>query len=248
MTFLNVRLGWWLGNPMTKDTPGRRDAAYRWRSPKFGIWHLFRELLGRTNETNDWLHLSDGGHFDNLGVYEMIMRRCRYIVACDASADPARSIDDFGRTIRNVRADLGVAVTYAGSDWTIEADALVPNGGHALLDIHYPNGAVGRLLYIKPALYLRDRALPRDVWQYANASGSFPHESTLDQFFSESQFESYRALGEYQLHQGILPIARNEELGKADWERVFDVARASVPSRAEAMAGLRTGAAEEKVA
>jgi hypothetical protein len=245
MTFMNVRLGWWLGNPLTRDTPGKRDAPYRMRAPLYGIWQIFRELLGQTNATSDWLHLSDGGHFDNLGLYEMALRRCRFIVVCDASADEARSIADFGRAIRQVRADLGVDVRHAGgADWRIGARALAGGAGHALFDLHYPEGRRGRLLYVKPSLYDDDAALPRDVWQYAQACPAFPHESTVDQFFSESQFESYRALGEYQVRERVFPDVHPARFD--GWQAEFDHAHwrltlgnAAIVHPPRAAAGLR---------
>jgi hypothetical protein len=59
----------------------------------------------------------------------------------------------------------------------------------------------GTLIYLKPAFYGSE---PRDVYNYAKTSPDFPHESTGDQFFSESQFESYRALGSHIIEQ-VLP-------------------------------------------
>ena len=54
----------------------------------------------------------------------------------------------------------------------------------------------GRLLYIKPAL---NGSEPRDVTQHSTTSEDFPHDTTADQFFTESQFESYRVLGMHEL-------------------------------------------------
>ncbi len=81
MTFFNVRLGFWAGNPRNNDTwflPG----------PTVGLKQLISELLGLTNDNAKYVYLSDGGHFENLGVYELVKRRCKFIIACDAGADP----------------------------------------------------------------------------------------------------------------------------------------------------------------
>ena len=62
-----------------------------------------------------------------------------------------------------------------------------------------PDGSsvpAGVFVYIKPTLLGRE---PRDVLQYAAANPAFPHQTTLDQFFDESQFESYRRLGEWAI-------------------------------------------------
>ena len=79
MTMLNARLGLWFGNP----------ARAKWRrsGPNFAFY-LLGELLGRTTNKRQYVNLSDGGHFENLGAYELVRRRCRYIVVCDAGADP----------------------------------------------------------------------------------------------------------------------------------------------------------------
>ena len=71
----------------------------------------------------------------------------------------------------------------------------------ALGEIRYsqvdgPGAPKGYILYVKPAIYGDE---PRDVCQYAKEHLLFPHEPTGDQFFSESQLESYRALGEFEM-------------------------------------------------
>jgi hypothetical protein len=53
----------------------------------------------------------------------------------------------------------------------------------------------GKLLYVKPAIFANDE--PIDVRNYGRTNPKYPHEPTTDQWFSESQFESDRALGEH---------------------------------------------------
>src|SRR6185295_6305442 len=107
----NVRLGWWLGNP---GEPGKRTV--RNASPRLSVWPLAFEALGRTNDKRSYIYLSDGGHFENLGLYEMVRRRCQVIVVCDAGQDPRCALDDLGRAIRQIRTDLGVPITFCASD------------------------------------------------------------------------------------------------------------------------------------
>ena len=90
MTFFNVRLGWWLPNPKFSD-----DKLLQKREPESALKPLFFEATGQTTEERDWIYLSDGGHFDNLGLYEMIRRRCRKIVVVDASADEEQEYDEY---------------------------------------------------------------------------------------------------------------------------------------------------------
>ncbi len=192
LTLRNARLGWWLGHP--RDTPRVRRS-----SPGFALYPLVSELLGRTDERHPWLFVSDGGHFENLGLYEAVRRGCRDIVVVDASCDPDRNFDDLGNAIRKIRIDLGVRVERAGP-LRIGGRELRANGRYcALFDVIYDEHRSGSLLYIKAAVYPEADNMPIDVLQYAGRSETFPHESTARQFFTESQFESYRALGEFEL-------------------------------------------------
>ena len=70
LSLFNLRLGWWLGNT---GTPGA--GSYRKEGPQPGFRPALQELAGRTTDDAAWIYLSDGGHFDNLGVYEMVQRR-----------------------------------------------------------------------------------------------------------------------------------------------------------------------------
>jgi hypothetical protein len=192
LTLFNARLGWWIGHP--EDLPAVRSLA-----PKFAVGALVDELLGRTHDRKRWLFVSDGGHFENLGLYEAVRRGCRDIVVVDASCDPDRNFDDLGNAIRKIRVDLGVRIERTGP-WLIGGRDLQAQGRYcALFDVIYPDDRIGSLLYIKPALYPKAEGLPIDVLQYAGRSATFPHESTARQFFGESQFEAYRALGAFEV-------------------------------------------------
>lgn len=196
LTLFNARLGSWLGNPGD-------DATSLKQGPTYALQPLVRELLGRADAKSPWIHLSDGGHFDNLGIYEAVKRGCRWIVAIDASADPERRYTDLGNAIRKIRLDLGARLELTGGWWIGGVDFGARGRYCALFRIRYrglPDFHWGSLLYVKPAIYLHpSHELPMDVVQYSRAAPAFPHESTVDQFFTESQFESYRALGEHEM-------------------------------------------------
>ena len=211
LTFLlalfNVRLGWWLGNPGPEGEPkpgscwGGRTPAYRLDGPKLGAWWLAQETLGLTTDDRSFVYLSDGGHFENLGLYEMVRRRCRYIVLSDAGADPKFVFEDLGNAVRKIRIDLGISIYFPFLD-----QLKASRGGDrdqpywSVGVIEYPeknargDAILGYILYLKPALRGDE---PADVRSYAAMHAAYPHESTSDQWFSESQFESYRALGEH---------------------------------------------------
>ena len=90
------------------DREPRLD-GWKAESPRFGDL-LFTEFFGRTDNTGNFVHLSDGGHFENLGVYELIRRRCRYVVAVDAGDDADPSDDNLANLIRLCRIDFGVRI------------------------------------------------------------------------------------------------------------------------------------------
>jgi hypothetical protein len=202
MTLFNVRLGAWMPNPARcgalKQNIARSD-------PSNSVWALLNELAGRTGDQGLDVYLSDGGHFENLGLYEMIRRRCRYIVLSDAGADPDCKFEDLGNAVRKIKIDLGIDIGFEELRISSRTKPIDPQYAWALGEIHYPEGK-GQLLYIKPSLFGR---LPVDVRSYAEGSAAFPHETTGDQFFSESQFESYRRLGDF--FAGAL--ARHDEKG-----------------------------------
>jgi hypothetical protein len=216
MTVFNVRLGWWLMNPREEEwEPGGAV-------PGTLLW---QELFSLTEEDKSYVYLSDGGHFENLGVYELIRRRCRFIVVCDGGADPRYEFEDLANLIRKVRTDLGVSIEIdtgplrptpatGRSQWHCSVGYVYYG------DVDYPvDGNLshagreqerrerkGILVYLKASLTGDE---PPDVLNYASAHGTFPHQSTADQFFTESQFESYRILG-YHLGHKIFYDAANQ--------------------------------------
>jgi hypothetical protein len=203
MTLFNVRLGCWLGN-----TNVYGEEVYRYNGPRHAWNPLFGDLLGFTDAAHAYVNLSDGGHFENLGVYEMVLRRCRFIVAGDADQDPEFGLQDLGNLIRKVRIDFGIDIDFdqpirilARDDKSSGNEGLICALGTIRYDRVDPGAAPGFLLYIKPTLRAKGSPLPYDIFSYSRASTQFPHEPTSDQWFSEAQFESYRALGERLVEQ-----------------------------------------------
>ena len=193
MTLFNVRLGAWLPNPAIASTTELARAR-----PPNALATLARELMGLSSAQGGAIYLSDGGHFENLGLYEMVRRRCRYIVVVDAGADPDAGFADLGNAVLKIRVDLDVEITFEPPiAISSRSNPTKPVRWFACGKIHYPEGEKGELLYVKPA-DLPD--VPMDVRAYRNAHDTFPHQPTIDQFFSESQFESYRKLGSSEMH------------------------------------------------
>lgn len=196
MTLFNVRLGAWLPNPALAET---LKADISRSGPRDSVGSLLSELTGSTHDRGPAIYLSDGGHFENLALYEMVRRRCRYIVVSDAAADPKCALKDLGNAVRKVKIDLDVDIKFSKLHISGRDQPLDPKSqfAWALGKIRYPEGLDGDILYIKPSYF--GEGLPADVIAYARGNLAFPHESTADQFFSESQFESYRHLADHYL-------------------------------------------------
>ncbi len=209
LALFNVRLGWWLGNPgpfgdRTYDTPG----------PRFAPRPLFSETFGLTDSEHPYVYLSDGGHFENLALYEMILRRCHFIVVSDGGQDPDFTFEDLGNALSKVRVDLGVPIRFekilmrrarpqekeSYNATTRSGDSTQPYCAIARICYSCVDGLTdgtvedGLLLYVKPSL---NGTEPADVFHYAKLHPLFPHEPTSDQLYTESQFESYRELGSH---------------------------------------------------
>jgi hypothetical protein len=201
LTFFNVRLGWWLGNPGPAG-----DKTYGLRNPKTSLKPLLAEVFGNTDAAHPYVYLSDGGHFENLGFYEMVLRRCRRLIISDAGSDAKFVFEDLGNAIRKVYIDFGIRVQIDHMGLfprSLDKDKrdnpkYCATGRILYSDVDGATAPVGEFVYIKPVFYGSE---PRDIYNYAMTNESFPHETTGDQWFSESQFESYRALGAYTVSQ-----------------------------------------------
>ena len=201
MTLFNVRLGAWLPNPALAESLGPSISR---SGPRNSVRAILNELSGSSHDRGRDIYLSDGGHFENLALYEMVRRRCRYILVSDAASDPTCTFKDLGNAVRKIKIDLDIDIVFselhiAGRDEPLPAP--MTQLAWALGEVTYPdkdeqgNLLRGQIIYLKPSYF--GEGLPVDVIAYAKDSATFPHESTADQFFSESQFESYRRLADH---------------------------------------------------
>jgi hypothetical protein len=202
LAILNVRLGYWLANP--KKVPSFDYRANRiWA--KFGIWYFALETLGFLSEKSLNVYLTDGGHVENLGIYELLRRRCKVIIVVDAEADQEMTFPSFAKLQVLARIDLGIRIDLPWPKLQANAVAITDkvlygpkgwpgsNGPHAAIGrIIYDENESGVLIYIKASLSGDENDYLVD---YKRRNRTFPHETTIDQFFTEEQFEVYRALG-----------------------------------------------------
>jgi Patatin-like phospholipase len=201
MALMNLRLGFWLPNP-NEGSRGRwrRSCRRSFRANHFDPG--LKEVLGlNLRETSPVCLLSDGGHFENLGLYELVRRRVRLIVACDGTADPDYAFKDLQNAMARVWTDFGARIEFDQAALTpfmpsIEAgyprDARVSKRAYAVAEITYADNSKGCLVYLTTALI---EGLRLKLMGYKGANRDFPDQSTGDQFFDETQFEAYRELG-----------------------------------------------------
>lgn len=199
MTLFNVRLNWWIANPRRRNIwPSSKYSP----TPNFGLTYLISELFGLATDMSNYVCLCDGGFFENMGLYELVRRRCSEIVICDAECDQKTVFEGIGNAVAKCRADFGVEIS-------LDLTPLIPDpvSGNASShfvtgSIRYPappgdNGAnekyLGRILYLKTSIVGDETA---DLLHHKRAFPDFPQDSTADQWFNESQFESYRRLGQ----------------------------------------------------
>jgi hypothetical protein len=207
-----VRLGYWWASGQKRDA--RRGAL---RSAFRTQWYLYEELTGAFEGAAErhW-YLSDGGHAENTGAYELIRRRLRYIIVLDNGADPNFQFEDFANLVRRARIDFGVEIRPADAAATAQrlgitagvlgdlaqcrsrrsarGSIVAASRRVSAFEVVYADGhPPSLLLLVKPTLTGDE---PPDLTHYAVSHPAFPQEPTADQFFDEAQWESYRRLGE----------------------------------------------------
>jgi len=231
--FANIRLGYWWDSgipPRSREHRGVRATTRllgQLAASAFPVQSSLQDELTarfRGPHRRFW-YLSDGGHFENMGGYELIRRQLPLVVICDAEQDGQYAFGGLANLIRKARIDFQTEITFlseTGRNQTLggaksafgSLDELRPHGHrskkHASrATIRYPGGRSGALIYLKPTLTGDE---PRDVLEYARTHRDFPHETTANQFFDEAQWESYRCLGQH-----IAERVAQEQAALAAW-------------------------------
>ncbi|WP_232458100.1 patatin-like phospholipase family protein [Burkholderia ubonensis] len=217
LAMLNVRLGYWLKNPFHRfpnacGTPG--------------IIYLLSEMFGRIHEKGRYLNVTDGGHIENLGIYELLRRRCKYIVAIDGEHDPAMTFHALTTLQRLASIDLGISIEIDLDDLRLREDGL-SRSHFQMCRIRYPETATksqgtGYLIYAKLSLTGNEGEFIR---RYRMDEPAFPHHPTANQFFTEAQFEAYRSLGEHVgdklfMKAIVGEVASGQSLSIQEWFRL----------------------------
>ncbi len=195
LALLNLRLGVWLPNPRrVRDLTAAGETFRSLVRPTY----LVREMLGKNHLDTDFVYVADGGHYENLGLVELLRRGCTTIWSIDASGDSPGSIRSLGQAVALARSELGVEFDDLDPrtfELVGDSDAGLCKASHAVVHFRYPgDGGPGTLVYVKKAL-VRDEHTPADLLAYQDARPVFPNDSTGDQFYDVEQFEAYRSLG-----------------------------------------------------
>lgn len=215
MLLLNLALGYWTPNPGSpKKVKNLRPHFFN-----VGVRALLRTIF---TEKHPYIQLSDGGHFDNLGLYELIRREAKLIVLTDGGADPDYKFEDLQNAVRKIGADFEADIDFThhlakdgqtdvknvGVSANEEAiKRLIPSlpstypddvkradTGFLAATIRYNrSGKKGLLIYLKTTL---PKDLDLRILGYKSKHAKFPDQTTADQFFDENQFEAYMLLGQ----------------------------------------------------
>ena len=189
----DVRLGVWLPNPEHVRTGRWRAGLSRLRQPD--LKHLWAEAAGSLHLDGKWLYVTDGGHYENLGLVEALRRRPDHLVVIDAAGDGGGWSTTLGQAVSLARSELGVQVDIDPTGLRPDPATHRCGAPYVAGSFRYPNEAAGRphrLLYLK--LAVPDGA-PWDVLSYQDLHPAFPTDSTLQQLYDDQEFEAYRALG-----------------------------------------------------
>ncbi len=211
LTFLtalaNIRLGVWVPNPrrVQGQIQASEGSVVKGKLNPYGRprpSYLIRELLGRNRVDGKYLFVTDGGHYENLGLVELLRRGCTEIYCFDASNDQDFSV--LGDAVALARSELGVQIDIDPSKLAPSKEDSKDAGKNAAKGIsedsveygaiRYRDGREGRLIYARCVLTAK---APWDVMAHHNEDPSFPHNSTADQLYTDQKFESYRALGAF---------------------------------------------------
>jgi hypothetical protein len=198
----NVRLGVWIPNPRWVETLATRRRAGHLRPPPWYLWH---ELLGRNKVNHKYLYISDGGHFENLGLVELLRRGCTTIFCFDASGDRVDTFNTLGEAVALARTEVQVDVEIEPKDMRPDAETGLSATDHVIGTFRYlntmkPQDDDGVLVFAKAAV---TEDAPWDVRAFREADKRFPNHSTFDQLFDDQKFESYRALGAHTARRAV---------------------------------------------
>ena len=181
---LNMRLGAWMPNPMYRR--GRRAGP--------NLFNMFKELTGRYDLDDPNLYVTDGGHWENLALVELVRRRTRHIISVDASGDKDHSFAALHEAMELAQLECGATIDFVDGDLALmrPGDRPKPAKNWCRAELCYADGSRGRLLYVKAQ---SSDQMPLDILRYAKEDPTFPNYSTADQLLTDAEFCHLAILG-----------------------------------------------------
>jgi len=200
LALLNARVGSWIQHPKYA-----RKRPWYW--PPLA-WYWVKELFGIASAEDKYIYLSDGGHFDNSAIYELLKRRCKYIIAIDAGSE----FDNLATVSRLARIDLGVQIDVNLEKFRPDPDTGLSRQAYVVAKLKYPplpgdRKTEGVLVWLSTTMTHQQKP---DVIKYKETNDDFPFTSTGDQLFDQHQFEAYRQLG----YSAARTLLKNADLEK----------------------------------
>jgi hypothetical protein len=229
MALANIRLGVWMPKPKVAEEAAARKRCVR---PP-GLVYLKREARGATPLNASSVYVTDGGHYDNLGLVELLKRRCEWIWCIDASGDGINTFSTLGQAIALARAEFGieVAIDPIGEMQPGKDTPDYVKSPFCKAKITYPptkTGGVegtGTLVVVKAGV---PSDAPWAVDYYRAAHPSFPCDSTLHQLYTAERFDAYVALGNFSMELAFKDGSIAENFGKLQ-RRLRDTEAAEQP-------------------
>jgi hypothetical protein len=179
---LNLRLGTWLPNP--RYVP---DTGQRVRFPWVRLSYLLKEITGYFDLADHHVYVTDGGHRENLGLVELLRRRCKTIICIDSSGDTPGEFTTLRQAAAMARIEVGAHIDLTALPASISPQ---PEFAHTVLPVVYRNSdevevGTGTIIHIAALMF---QQAPDDLIAYGLEDLRFPHYSTGDQFLTEEQY------------------------------------------------------------
>ncbi|TDO51104.1 hypothetical protein EV651_11931 [Kribbella sp. VKM Ac-2571] len=221
LAFFNIRLGVWIANPrfITQLEAAGLDKENELSYPRTGLGYLFKEFFGIHDLDDPYLYLTDGGHWENTGLVELLrIPEITEIVCVDADSGPGDATSSLGKAIAiapsecDIRIDISLDPLRA-----TPSTSRVPAYSPRTVNLgFFTKGAgsftdqtpVGVLWYAKPGLA---KEMPAALLAFHERYPTYPRESTLNQFFDTASFVAYRNFGRYNARQILLARDKLQE-------------------------------------
>ncbi|WP_345763579.1 hypothetical protein [Diaminobutyricibacter sp. McL0608] len=207
LTAFNIRLGVWLPNPLSEDARAKVE-AHQEKHFGVGIDQLVWELFGRHSVKYPLIYASDGGHFENLGIFELLRRQCAVVWAVDASADPRGLCAALAKAIRLAHSELDCHVDFNLDEFAERDSKGRPTSVFASGSVRYADGSTGIIHVVRLGVTAKHSSALK---QYQLEDRAFPYHSTIYQVFKWERFDSYRLLGQETMGMLLASLPSDSE-------------------------------------